>query len=180
VSALSVHLNREKPREVDAPASFSASQPFDIALQNHGDAANVHVQLDDALSAVAHLGKRELRVGPDETKHVRVDVDAVEEPVSGTLTVSVGYGVSTATVTVTVEPSEPEEFDITVDESLGTPQRSAEPRRPEARTLALLSLAALALLAATAVALTVDSTVVLGAAVTVAVVTVVGVVAALY
>ena len=180
MSALSVHLNREKPREVDAPASFSASQPFDIALQNHGDAANVHLQLDDSLSGVAQLGKRELRVGPGETKHVRVEAEAVEQAVAGQLTVTLGYGVSTAKTTVTVEPPEPETYDITVDESLGTPQRSESPRRPEARTLALLSLAALALLAAVAVALTVDSTFVLGAAVAVAVVSVVGVVAALY
>lgn len=180
MSALSVHLNREKPREVDVPSSFSASQPFDVAIQNHGDAANVHLQLDDALSSVAHLGKRELRVGPDETKHAHVDVAAVEEPVSGTLTVSVGYGVATATTTLTVEPPQPEEHDITIDESLGTPQRTEEPRRPEALTLALLSLAGLALLAAVAVALTVESTIVLGAAVAVAVVTVGGVVAALY
>lgn len=180
MSALSVHLNREKPRDVDGPTSFSASQPFDIALENHGDGANVHLQLDETLSTVAQLGKRELRVGPGATKHVRVDVGAVEEAVSGQLTITLGYGVSTVKTTVTVEPPAPEAYDITVDESLGTPQRPAEPRRPEARTLALLSLAGLALFAAVAVVLTVDSTVVLGAAVTVAVVAIVGVVAALY
>lgn len=180
MSALSVHLNREKPREVDAPASFRADEPFDIALENHGDAANVHLQLDDTLSAVAHLGKRELRVGPGETKHVRVDAEAVKEAVSGQLTVTLGYGVSTGTTTVTVAPPEPDTYDITVDESLGTPQRTEAPRRPEARTLALLSLAGLALLSAVAVALTVESTLVLGAAAVVAVVAAVGVVAALY
>ena len=180
MSALSVHLNREKPREVDAPASFSATQPFDVALENHGDGAEVHVQLDDSLSAVTRLGKRELRVGPGETKHVRATVGAVEEPVTGQLTVSVGYGVATATTTVTVEPPQPEEYDITIDESLGTPRQQPASRRPPARTVALFVLAGTALLAAVAVALTVQNTVVLGAAVAVAVIAVVGVIAALY
>jgi hypothetical protein len=181
VSALSVHLNREKPREVDAPASFTGHRQFDIALENHGDSAAVHVQLDDALSAVAQLGTHELRVGPGETKHVRVTVGAADEPVTGELTITLGYGVSTGKTTVTLEPSQPEEHTVTVDESLGSPrQQTKRRRRPKPRTLGLLAFAGVALLVAIAVALTVESTVVLGAAVLVAVIAIVGVVAALY
>jgi len=180
VSALSVHLNREKPREVDAPASFDTHRPFDVALENHGDGCHVYVQLDEALSSVARLPQREQRVAQGATEHVRVAVDALDEPVTGELSISLGYGTATAKTTLTVAPPQRGGSGVAVDESLGTPQQPAEPRRPDVRMLALFGLACLALLAAVAVALTVESTVVLGAAATVAVVTVAGVVFALY
>lgn len=180
MSALSVHLNREKPREVVAPGSFSAHEPFDIALVNHGDSSRVHVQLDEALSSVARLAEREHRVAEGATEHIRVNAEAVDEPVTGELSISVGYGTATAKTAVTIEPPEQETYDITVDESLGTPQQPAESRTPDIRVLGLLALAGVALLAALAVALTIESTIVLGAAITVALVAVVGVIAALY
>lgn len=180
MSALSVHLNREKPREVVAPASFSAEEPFDIALVNHGDSSRVHVQLDEALSAVARLAEREHRVAEGATEHIHVNAEAVDEPVTGELSISVGYGTATAKTAVTIEPPQQETYEITVDESLGTPQQTDGSRRPDIRVLGLLSLAGVALLAAVAVALTIESPVVLGAAVAVALVAVVGVIAALY
>lgn len=180
MSALSVHLNREKPREVVAPASFSAHEPFDIALVNHGDSSRVHVQLDEALTAVARLAEREHRIAGGATEHIRVNAEAVDVPVTGELTITVGYGTATAKTAVTIEPPQQEQYDITVDESLGTPKQPAESRIPEIRVVALIALAGVALLAALAVALTVESALVLGAAVTVAVVAVVGVIAALY
>ena len=178
MTALSVHLNREKPREVDAPVSFTADRPFDIALENHGDSAAIHVQLDDTLSEIAQLGKRELRVGPGETKHVRVTVGAVEQSVTGELTISLGYGVSTGKTTITVEPPQPEEQTIRIDESLGSPRQQTGSSRPNPRTLGLLAFAAIALLVAVGVALAVENTFVLGAAVLVAIIAVVGIVAA--
>lgn len=180
MSALSVHLNREKPREVDAPASFTAHEQFDIALENHGDGAAVHVQLDSPLSTVAQLGKRELRVGPGETKHVRVTVGDIDESVTGELTISLGYGVATGKTTITVEPPQPEAQTIQVDESLGHPRQQPTRSRPEPRTLGLIAFAGVALLVAAGVALTVESTIVLAAAVLVAIIAVVGVGAALY
>lgn len=180
MSALSVHLNRDKPRDVDAPATFTADRPFDIALENHGDSSTVHVQLGEGLSSVAHLAKREQRVGEGTTNHVRVNVDAVDEPITGELSLSLGYGASTAETQVTVEPPETEEYDITVDESLGTPQQPSESRAPEVRVVALMALAGIALIAALVVALTVQSTVVLVAAIAVGLVATAGMVAALY
>jgi len=180
VSALSVHLNRDKPRQVDAPAAFTAAQPFDIALENHGDSSNVHVQLGEGLSRVAHLATREQMVGEGSTNHIRVNVDAVDEPVTGELSISLGYGVSTAKTQVTVEPPQSEEYEITVDESLGTPQQPSESRAPEVRVVALMGLAGMALIAALVVALTVQSTVVLVAAVAVGLIAAAGMVAALY
>jgi hypothetical protein len=179
VSALSVHLNRSKPREVDAPASFSARQAFDVALENHGDSSTVHVQLDETLSTVAHLAEREQRVAESATEHIHVTVDAVEAPVTGELSISLGYGTSTAKTSVTVEPPEREEYDISVDESLGTPQKSTGTSMPDIRVLALVGLAGAALSAAVAVALAVKSAVVVGAAVAVAIVAVGGMILAL-
>lgn len=180
MSALSVHLNREKPRDVDAPATFTATEPFDIALENHGDSSHVHVQLDERLSSVARLAKREQRVTEGATTHVHVTVETLDEPVTGELSISLGYGAATGKTIVTVEQPQQEESDIAVDESLGTPQQPTEPRGPSVRMLALLALAGGALLSAVAAALTVESPVVLGAAVIVALVAVVGVVVALY
>lgn len=180
MSALSVHLNREKPREVVAPASFSAHEPFDIALVNHGDSSRVHVQLDEVLSSVARLAEREHRVAEGAIEHIHVNAEAVDEPVTGELSISVGYGTATAKTTVTIEPPQQDTYDVTVDESLGTPKQPAESRTPSLRVLALVGLAGIALFAALAVAFTVRSTLVLGAALTVALVAVGGVIAALY
>lgn len=180
MSALSVHLNREKPREVVAPASFRAHEPFDIALVNHGDSSRVHVQLGDALSSVARLSEREHRIAEGETAHIRVHAGTVDEPVTGDLSISVGYGTATGTTEVTIEPPRQEQTEILVDESLASPQQPAESWRPDIRELALLTLAAVALGAALVVAITVESALVLGAAVTVALVAVGGVIAALY
>lgn len=176
--ALSVHLNRERPRAIDAPASYVADGPFDVALENHGDGSHVHVQLDEALSRVARLRDGSQYVGGGATGHLRVDTRHVEEPVSGELTVAVGYGAETAAVGVRVEPSRASGYGIDVDERLGRPR--VEERGPlDAEALALLALAGVALLAALAVAVTVESTVVVAAAAVVALLSVGGVVAAL-
>ncbi|GAB7095859.1 hypothetical protein JCM30237_30130 [Halolamina litorea] len=178
MSALSVHLNRERPRDIDAPASFVADGPFDVAVENHGGGSHVHVRLDETLSRVARLRDGSQYVGGDGIGHLRVDTRSIETPVTGTLTISVGYGAETATVEVRVEPSRESGYGIDVDDDLGTPQiEQREP--PDAETVALLSLAGVALLAAAAVAVSVGSTVVVAAAAFVALITVVGVVLAL-
>lgn len=178
MSALSVHLNRGGPRDIDAPASFVADEPFDVALENHGAGSHVHLQLDDTLSGVARLRADSTYVDRNSTDHIGVDTRSVEEPVSGTLTISAGYGNETRTVDLRIEPSRAEGYGIDVDEELAQPQNE-EWSRPDAETLALLGLAALALLAAVAVAVSVQSTAVVAASAFVALVTVVGVVVAL-
>lgn len=178
MSALSVHLNREHPRDIDAPASFVADGPFDVALENHGAGSHVHVQLDETLSRVARLRDSSEYVGGGGTARIGVDTRSVEEPVTGELTVSAGYGAETETVEVRVEPSRAAGYGIDVDEELAQPQDEGW-SRPDAETLALLSLAGVALLAAVAVAVSVESTVVVAASAFVALITIVGVVLAL-
>lgn len=179
MSALSVHLNRGRHRAIEAPASFVADGPFDVAIENHGDGSHVHVQLDEALSGVARLRDGSKYVGSSATGHVRIDTRQVEEPVTGELTISVGYGAQTETVEVRVEPSRAAGYGIDVDERLAEPQTDPSIWPPDAETVALLALAGVALLAAAAVAVNIQSQVVVAAAALVALVTVVGVVVAL-
>lgn len=176
--ALSVHLNRDRPREIDAPASFVADGSFDVALENHGGGSHAHVQLDGALSGVARVSDGSTYVGRGGTGHVRVDTRTVDEPTTGTLTISMGYGAEEATVDLRIEPSRESGYGLEVDEDLATPQVERE-ERVDAETVGLLLLAAVALLAATAVAISIQSTAVVAAAALVALITVVGVVAAL-
>lgn len=178
MSALSIHLNRERQREIDAPASFVADGAFDVALENHGDGAHVHVQLDEGLSRVARIRDGSTYVGSDATAHVGVDTGDVEEPVSGELTLSLGYGTQTETVSLTIEPARSEGYGIDVDERLGSPQIE-EQGPPDTETVLLLGLAGVALLVAVGVAVSVQSPVVVAAAALVALTTVVGVVVAL-
>lgn len=181
MSALSVHLNRGGPRGIDAPASFVADESFDVAVENHGDGSRVHVQLDEALSAAARIRDGDAFVGSGATGHVRVETRQVEEPVSGTLTISVGYGAESTAVNVRIEPEGTNEYGlgVDVDERLAEPQPDPSAWPPDAETVALLTLAVLALLTAAAVAMTIQSQAVVAAAAFVALVTVVGVVIAL-
>lgn len=179
MSALTVHLNRGRPRGIDAPASFVADGAFDVAIENHGEGSHVHVQLDEALSGVARVRDGSEFVGSGATGHVRIDTRQVEEPVSGELTISVGYGAEEAVVEVRVEPSRAAGYGIDVDERLAEPQSEPSAWPPDAETVALLALAGVALLAAATVAVSIQSQAVVAAAAFVALVTVVGVVVAL-
>ncbi|NHX35575.1 MULTISPECIES: DUF7524 family protein [Halolamina] len=176
--ALSVHLNRDRPRDIDAPASYVADEPFDVALQNHGQGSHVHVRLDESLSRAARLRDDSRYVEADTTARIGVDTQPLSEPVTGRLTVSAGYGAETETVELRIEPSRAGGYGIDVDEELAQPQTEA--REPfDAETVGLLVLAVLTLVAAVAVAVLVQSAVVVAAAAFVALVTVVGVVLAL-
>lgn len=177
--ALVAHLNRDRPRALDAPAEFTARQPFDVVFENHGDGSNVHLHVDDELSRVLRLTDGNLFVGSDGTGRVRADVASVEEPVSGTLTVSLGYGAQTASIRVTVAPYQEPANAVTVDEALGKPQRTANETAsrttPEPETIALVLLGLVALAAAVAVATFVNSPVVTAGAAVVALAVVIGV-----
>ena len=175
MSALSVRLNRERPRDIDAPASFVADGPFDVAVENHGDASRVHVQVDEALSSAARIDEGDRYVDAGETARIAVDTGTVPEPIEGELSISTGYGAETETVSVRIEP---QGYGVDVDDRLAEP-RTDDRWPPDAETVALLALAGAALLAAGAVAATVGSTLVVAAAAFVALVTLVGVVVAL-
>jgi len=180
VSALEVHLNREQPRGIDAPASYVADGPFDVALVNHGGGSHVHLALDESLASVARLRGESEYVDRESTARIGVDAADVDEPVTGQLTISTGYGTESRRVDLRIEPSRAAGYGIDVGEELSQPRTEPSIRELlDAETVGLLALAALALLAAVAVAALVESALVVAAAAFVALVTVVGVVVAL-
>lgn len=177
-SALTVDLNRDRLHDVAVPGMYTTDEAFYVALENHGEAVHIHLHLDDTLSTVATLDGGNHYVDRDGTTTVRVDVDPVEEPVTGKLKIVTGYGAETAYVDVTVEPFEEENHSVQVDEELGKPQRNTSQRRNPARrepsmsekygngsssdiSLPLVAFAALAIILALVVGLFVDSGVVL-------------------
>lgn len=171
--ALSVHLNRNRPRELTAPDTFTARRPFDVVFENHGEGTRVHVHPDGALANVVRIADDNHLVGTDATERVRVDFDRVDRPVTGTLELSVGYGAESTEIELTLEPYHEEQEGIDVDENLAKPPRrdvpeDSGPELPSMETTAIVGLGVVALVMAIAVAALVDSLVVtLGAVVVV-------------
>lgn len=172
MSSLDVHLNRDRPRSLEAPERFSTRRPFEVYLENHGDGSHVHVSLDDALSRVATVRDGTEFLPAGEITRIHVDTADVDAPVSGVLTVSIAYGATTAEVLVTVSPEQEGSRSVDVDESLSTPQGrprpSSSPGLERTQTAALLGLAGFAIVIAVGAAIAVGGTVVnAGAAVVV-------------
>jgi hypothetical protein len=122
VSELSVSLNRERLHRVESVDSFETSGPFDVVLENHGEAVHVHLHLDDDLSRAATLSAGNHYVQRGATKRVHVRARAGDEPVTGKLKVVTGYGSESAYVDVTVDAATGQKPQVQVDESLGKPK----------------------------------------------------------
>jgi hypothetical protein len=134
VSELSVSLNRERLHRVETVDSFETDGPFDVILDNHGEAVHVHLHLDDDLSRAATLSAGNHYVQRGATKRVHVRARPGDEPVRGKLKVVTGYGSESAYVDVTVNPASPQKSPVQVDESLGKPkaaQQSAKQKRKQ-------------------------------------------------
>lgn len=169
--ALSVHLNRSRTRELTAPDTFTARQPFDVVFENHGESTRVHLHPEGALANVIHVADDNRLVGTEATGRVRVEFDRVDRPITGTLELSVGYGAESTEVELTLAPyREDEEQGVDVDETLAKPPRrdgpeDRSPDLPSMETTAIVGLGLVALVMAVVVAAVVDSVVVsLGAA----------------
>jgi hypothetical protein len=181
--SLPVDLNTDRLHEIDAPPTFVATDSFTVDLRNRGEAAHVHLHLDDDLSRVARLSTNNHYVEAETTRPVEVTVRPVTEPTTGKLKVVTGYGNETEYVEVTVEPPTEEKQPVQVDERLSKPQRpEPEPTWQdrvqsvvEESELPVVVLAVLAIVLALAVGIVANSAVVLLAAGVV----VLGVVAAL-
>lgn len=150
MSSLTVHLNRQGPRDLDAPATFETRRPFDVVLKNHGDGSHVHLELDDALASVARLSTDTVFVDGDVSERVRVDTRPVEDPIEGTLRVAVGYGAEERAIDVTLAQYRENPDQVDVDEDLSTPTRDPEADGGglDLERVGLVVLAALALLVA--------------------------------
>jgi len=112
--------------------AVTLEKPLEITLESVGSPAHVHCQLDGAVAAVASItpvsdpgradGTGNVYVEPDSGTELLLDIDpmTLREPLEGTLVLSTGYGSVQTTVDLRLEPG-PEP--VTVDRTLGTPQR---------------------------------------------------------
>ena len=178
MSQLTVSLNNDGLHSIAAPETFETSEPFDVVLDNDGEAVHVHLNLDETLSAVADIRANNHYVEPTGSRPVGVNVDPRTAAVTGRLKIATGYGSEVAYTRITVQPPEADPTHVTVDESLATPQREA-PTKPTAAerigaALAeeggsglLVAFGLVAVLVAIVVAATLDSGVVIAGAVVV-------------
>lgn len=124
--SLVVDVNRDGMHTLSVPAEFAAPGSFDVRLRNHGEAAHVHLKLDDALSTVASLAEGHHYVTGGDTQVVRVTV-AEGASTEGTLEVTTAHGRTTGSVAVELggEPAKPP---VEIDESLSDPAARTEER----------------------------------------------------
>ena len=170
-SSLSVDLNRSRLHDIAVVDEFSADAPFTVELSNEGEAAHVHLHLDDELSRVARLGAGNHYVEAGATRSVLVDVDSVDAPVTGKLKIVTGYGSEQEYVDVTVDPPPDRKDPVDVDERFADPpprDLDSEPTGGEQLAglvddgaLPLVGFGTLAILGAVTVGLLVDSPAVL-------------------
>ncbi|WP_135830419.1 DUF7524 family protein [Halorussus halobius] len=119
--SLPVSLNHDRLHDVRTPASFEATDSFEILLRNGDAPVHVHLHLDDALSQVASIPANNHFVDADSTRQVTVEVADEPRPVEGQLKVVTGHGAETDYVTVSVvEPDEREDA-VDVDERFADP-----------------------------------------------------------
>jgi len=125
---LSVHLNRDHPRDLDpAAASLETDRSFVLVFENHGGPVHVHLHLDDALAAVGEVAATQVYVDEGQTRGVEIAIPRDHPPAKGYVELSTGYGAEQARVNVTVTDERKDGGpDVAVDESL-TEKSNPEP-----------------------------------------------------
>ncbi len=113
---LAIHLNRARLHSIEVPASFETPNSFVIELDNHGEAAHVHLRLDESLSNIASLPTSNHYVRPGAVTRVPVSVHD-DGPVGGILTVATAYGSETEDIEIIIEPTAGKKR-VEIDESL--------------------------------------------------------------
>lgn len=124
---LTVDLNKEGLHSIAAPTEFQTGGPFEIQLENHGEAVHVHLNLDDTLSAVGQLRANNHYVEAGRSRRVTVDIEPRPSSIAGRLKIATGYGSEVSYTTVEVTPPNEEPHRVEVDETLAKPQRPEEP-----------------------------------------------------
>jgi hypothetical protein len=122
---LPVELNRDRRHEIRVAERYEADGPFSVDLRNHGDGVHVHVNVDGPLAEVARLAETNHYVDDGASAGVEVEVDPVDEPVTGRLRLATGYGNQETTVEVTVTPFDGADR-VPVGEDLATPRGGRE------------------------------------------------------
>ncbi|MFP4625610.1 MAG: hypothetical protein ACLFNI_03340 [Natronomonas sp.] len=149
---LAVMVNRTGLHSLEVPETFEATGSFSIELRNYGEAAHVHIHLDDTLSSVASLDAVNHYIDAGETRTLSVDVvdgeHLPEDPLRGNLKVVTGHGQETRYVEVILEGA-PET--VRVDPSLSNPKpMGPDPSSPVLRALPVAVLGGVALILAIA------------------------------
>ncbi len=166
---LPVHISREELHTLEVPASFEATDSFDVRLINHGESLHVHLHLDDPLSEVAAIDASNHYVEGDTERRVRVEVNTDrlgEEELLGKLKVASAYGAETRWIDILLSEPDPEAESVQVDESLAQPQRPQTENEPVVENPAslVLGLALVAVLVAVVAAVTIAEPIIAGGA----------------
>lgn len=121
---LSVDLNRRSVHSIEVPERFETSDSFTIELTNHGEAAHVHINLDDELSKAIAIADGNHFIEAGRTRTIEASVDQRSRPVSGRLKVVTGYGAEAGYVDVSLIPPtrQVEKSPVEVDERLAHPK----------------------------------------------------------
>lgn len=154
---LTVAVNRDGLHTLAVPAEFEVTGPFVIELHNHGEAAHVHLNLDDRLSAIARLKATNHYIESDETRHIEIetrDPSSWPDTVRGKLKVVVGHGQETHYVDVLFDRSTAQ-TEVRVDPELAKPNTDPDPELPPlVRVLPVVALGSVAMLLAVGSVLT--------------------------
>ncbi len=122
---VTVHVNRGSADSLEtAVGTLEVRGSFDLHLQSHDTPAHVHCRLGGDIERIATLPESNYYVEADgETiVLVRVNAEAIERPLEGTLEVLTGYGSESLSIPVTVKPAP---GGVDVDESLSKPAQNA-------------------------------------------------------
>ena len=150
--SLAVAVNRDGLHTLAVPSEFKAAGAFVIELQNHGESAHIHLNLDDRLSRVARLRATNHYVEADERRLIDVETRDPSawsaDTVRGKLKVVVGHGQETHYIDVTLDRSAAEN-EVQVDPDLATPDTgSGDEMPPVFRLLPVVVLGSVAVLLA--------------------------------
>jgi len=155
---LSVHLNREGPRELDVErAALETDRSFVLEVVNHGQPLHVHLHPSETLDGVVTPAETQVYVDEGETRRVDVSVPRGSGPVEGALDVVTGYGAEEATISVSVTDERKDGGpDVAVDDTLAEKTPTEQSASTSVTSVATpVVLAALVVVAAAAVAIAV-------------------------
>ncbi|ELY43227.1 DUF7524 family protein [Natronorubrum bangense] len=122
---VTVHVNRGSADSLEtAVGTLEVRGSFDLHLQSHDTPAHVHCRLKGDIERIVTLPESNYYVEADDETIVlvRVNAEAIERPLEGTLEVLTGYGSESLSIPVTVKPAP---GDVDVDESLSKPAQNA-------------------------------------------------------
>lgn len=149
--SLVVAVNRDGLHTLAVPAEFEAEGPFVVEINNHGEPAHIHLNLDDRLSKVARLKATNHYIEGGERRRIEIETkDPSEWPsetIHGKLKVVVAHGQETHHVNVKLRPATAS--GVRVDPELAKPKSEPDPETPPVlRALPVVVLGSVAVLLA--------------------------------